>query len=110
MFKVPLAFLVLGRQGTGGGIATIHWIDGNPQNCTMANLRWHMLGKAPFRGIYKQGQGWLAIVRFKREKLTLGKFDTPEEAARAYDKVVSEQLGPKARLNFPQEHKRLEME
>jgi hypothetical protein len=29
----------------------------------------------------------------------------PEEAARAYDKVVEEVRGPRARLNFPQEHR-----
>ena len=47
---------------------------------------------------------YIAQVMFKGKIFYLGIFDTPEEAARAFDKKNKELRGDKAKLNFPEEH------
>jgi hypothetical protein len=57
--------------------------------------------KSGFRGVYKRGEKFGAQLGIKGRKVKVGYFDTAEEAARAYDAVARERLGPSARLNFP---------
>ena len=103
--RVPfqLAYLILGRPG-GGGHVEIAWRDGDPRNCMRENLLWRNTGPSSFRGVRPEGTQWIASLKTKDRIHRMGPFDTPEEAARAYDKVVEEVRGPRARLNFPQEH------
>jgi hypothetical protein len=55
-----------------------------------------------YRGVVQQSpNAWSAIVTYRREKHYAGCFDTPEEAARAYDAKARELYGDAARLNFP---------
>ena len=62
-----------------------------------------------FKGVswHKQGKGWAAQLGIRvdgaRSKIHLGLFDTPEEAARAYDEKALELHGEFAKLNFPKE-------
>jgi hypothetical protein len=48
----------------------------------------------PYKGIQKKGQRWRALVE-------IGTFDTPEEAAKAYDMAVAKLFGKFAYRNFP---------
>lgn len=66
--------------------------------------------RSPYRGITfrpKSRNRWQAQIHPGGEHgpvKSLGYFDTPEEAARAFDAAALEHFGEFARLNFPQEN------
>ena len=113
-YQLPLAYLVLGKRGSGSGSATFCWIDGDIHNYMEANLGWNKGGSIPFRGIArcvnKQGDRWIAKIYIQGRARYLGRFDTPEEAARVYDQAALDVFGPKTRLNFPQSRRLLTVE
>lgn len=53
-----------------------------------------------FKGVTKQGKGWMAKVTINGIQLYLGRFTDPVEAAKEYDKVVREWYGPNICTNF----------
>lgn len=56
-----------------------------------------------FRGVAKSGheKTWFSQIRCRGKNHYLGRFPTPEAAARAYDAKALELFGPFARPNFP---------
>ena len=48
----------------------------------------------------KRGERWVAQIRVNLSSKHLGYFDTPEDAARAYDKAARQYHGEFARTNF----------
>lgn len=67
--------------------------------------RAHNGGAGGFRGVYQNPKGgrFYAKLMFKRKNLYGGSYDTPEEAARAYDDLARQHAGEFAVLNFPEE-------
>lgn len=58
-----------------------------------------------FRGVWfdKRRFRWVAEITVNYKKKSLGRFDTPEEAACAYDRAARQYFGPNTYLNFPDE-------
>ncbi|CAH8308421.1 unnamed protein product [Eruca vesicaria subsp. sativa] len=76
--------------------------------------------KKKFRGVRQRQWGkWVAEIRCgrraiegrRRDRLWLGTFDTPEEAALAYDNAAIQLVGPHAPTNFgfPEENQEVEI-
>lgn len=65
----------------------------------------HSTNTSGYRGVtrVKRDGRWQASYRHGHKLLYLGTFNTPDEAARAYDRTVLELRGEKAILNFPRE-------
>lgn len=89
-------------------------IDGNGLNCTRANMRLatdtqnrynqrpYSNNKSGFKGVVwnKPTKKWQARIGVNGKKISLGYYDSPEDAARAYDKAAREYHGEFAYTNF----------
>lgn len=78
----------------------------NLRQCThsqnMANSRHRQNRTAPYRGVSQQKSGrWAVEIWSNRKRAYCGTFDTPEEAARVYDRAAIAAHGDFATLNFP---------
>ena len=82
----------------------------------MQNRRANSKNSTGYKGVRltKSGKKYIARVCQKLDGKTvehyLGTYDTPEEAARAYDAKAIELFGEYASLNFPEEHNRKDSE
>ena len=56
--------------------------------------------KTGFKGVRKQGSKYQARIGINKNQIYLGTFDTPEDAAKAYDIKAVEMFGEFAFLNF----------
>lgn len=53
-----------------------------------------------FRGVYPCGKRWKAQIHFEGAQHYLGTYETPEEAAKAYDQAAREHHGDRGKTNF----------
>jgi hypothetical protein len=81
--------------------------NGNPLDCRKQNLKLVEVQNPNTQGCHyigvqsnNESSTFKAEVRHKGERYYLGCFDTAEEAARAYDKKVTQLRGESARTNF----------
>jgi len=87
--------------------------NGNRLDNRKENLRWatraensrnqglRSTNKSGFKGVSASGERWSAQIHVNYHKINLGKYDTLEEAAIAYDEGARKYFGEFARLNFP---------
>jgi len=61
-----------------------------------------------FKGVsyHVRGKRWYAQIQVNSKKIHVGYYDTPEEAARAYDKAAKQYFGEFTWLNFPDKKRR----
>ncbi len=55
--------------------------------------------KTGFTGVYREHNRYRAVISVHGKSVHIGMFDTPEEAAAAYNKLSSEVYGPEGKLN-----------
>jgi hypothetical protein len=90
-------------------------INGNVWDNTRANLRYathsenmrnqegHRDREAPYKGIIKKRRRWFAHCDVNGKSVWTSGHVSPEDAARAYDRLAIQLHGEFARLNFPAE-------
>jgi hypothetical protein len=81
----------------------------NKLDCRVENLEWASVSKiarkckaygaSGYRGVYRYGKNWKAMIYHDRKPLNLGVFATPEEAAACYNERAAEYFGEEATLN-----------
>ena len=105
----PSGFIVDHRNHNG--------LDNRKENlriCTMQenlqNRRANKNSKCGYKGVERVGNRYRASIHVNGIKRSLGRYDTPEEAARAYDAKAIELFGEYAHLNLPEEHNRKDSE
>ncbi|MFZ9940180.1 MAG: Pathogenesis-related transcriptional factor and ERF protein [Bacteroidia bacterium] len=88
----------------------VNIINSNPLDCRKANLEWANRSKVVrntnksvnrygYRGVVKSGKKYRAVIFKNKERFDLGIFDTPIEAARAYNAKSLEFFGKTNGLN-----------
>jgi len=92
---------------------TIDHIDGDASNNKIENLRdvpisvnnqnkkAYKKNKTGYKGVRVEGGRYRSQITANKKSYFLGMHDTPEEAARAYDRKALELWGDRAVLNFP---------
>jgi hypothetical protein len=84
--------------------------NGNKLDCRLENLCWATRSeitrntrkhhsKSGFRGVYKEGDRYRATLYNRSERIDIGFFQTPEEAAMAYNEKSIEIFGRTRSLN-----------
>lgn len=88
----------------------IRFKNGNPLDCRVDNLEWSTLSnvvrnttktdnKLGYRGVVRSGKRFQAVIYKDRKAINLGVYDTPEEAAIAYNRKSIELFGKTKSLN-----------
>lgn len=108
--NVYLHRVVAERMGLKGRIDhdDQNLLNGQRSNLRVATNSQNMANRGPcannqsgYKGVYWEGHRWKAQIMFNYKNKSIGRFDTAEEAARAYDQAALELFGEFACLNFP---------
>ena len=86
------------RDGLNNQLSNLRWAS-NSQN--QANKGPRADNECGYKGVCKDQGGWKAQIRIGGKPKHLGRFDTVEQAARAYDEAAKKLYGEFAWLNFP---------
>ena len=79
----------------------LNFLDQVPNNYKPTNNGLYINNTTGFRGVCKNGKGFQARISIGGKIQCHGTFDTPKEAAQAYDRAVIQAKRPKSHLNFP---------
>lgn len=80
---------------------------GNLRKCTSAQNKWNLRipthNSSGFKGVSwdKTRHKWMSKIMLGRRTINIGRFDSVEDAARAYDSRAVELFGEFAHINFP---------
>lgn len=85
-------------------------LNGNKLDCRLENLAWRTRAvasrqrktssKTGYTGVYKENNRYRAVISIDRKSVHIGMFDTPEEAALAYNKKSKELYGEDGKINI----------
>lgn len=105
LMNAPMNRLVDHKNGNG--------LDNRKCNLRSATRRQNAFNSRPMwkyklKGIEFDKGRWAARMEYHGLRISLGRFDTKEEAAKAYDLVAIKLHGEYARLNFPEQGKAAE--
>ena len=84
--------------------------NGNKLDCRIENLVYRSRAvasrkrktssKTGYTGVYQENNRYRAVISIERKSIHIGMFNTPEEAAVAYNKKSREFFGDNGKLNF----------
>lgn len=84
--------------------------DGNKLNCQVSNLTYRTRSAASrqrkttsgtgYTGVYQEHGRYRSLISFKGSTIHLGMFDSPEEAAEAYNAKSRELFGDEGKINI----------
>jgi hypothetical protein len=88
----------------------VRFNNGNPLDCRLENLQWTTLSnvirntsktdnKLGYRGVIQEKKKFRAVIYHERKPISLGTFETAEEAAEAYNAKSFELYGQTMSLN-----------
>ncbi len=84
-------------------------LNGNKLDCRLENLAFRSRAvasrqrktssKTGYTGVYKENKRYRAVISINRKSVHIGMYDTPEEAAMAYNKKSMELYGKDGKIN-----------
>lgn len=93
------------RKKTPYACKTVIHPNGHRQTLMMHRFLWDLWGMPPAPEIdhvsWVSGNGWTAHIAINKRTRYLGHFNSPEAAARVYDRWAREVYGEFAYINFP---------
>ena len=88
--------------------------NGNKLDCSLENLMYRSRAmasrqrktssKAGYTGVYQEGKRYRAVIAINHKSVHLGMYDTPEEAAEAYNEKSKELYGSEGKQNIIPSH------
>lgn len=100
ILDAPSGKMVDHRNGNG--------LDNRRENLRLAsraqnrqNSRLDRDSSSGYKGVRRNRRKWQARINVGPNRITLGSFNTKEDAARAYDAAAKKHYGEFARVNFP---------
>jgi hypothetical protein len=73
--------------------------DGTGLGRNGPNRRMQSNNTSGFKGVYRRGGKWVALIKAGRKQIYLGTYSSPEEAADAYDQAAVSRFGEYAKTN-----------